>query len=263
MVRIALGEPRDWPSPDSMSACLTKPTVSSEPRLRRSVNAFLLYRRDAVTAGAVSKTFLNVDGEVQCKRQSDISKEVGKMWNSAPEGVKILYRGLAAIQGNGLEKEPDNGNFPSSFMEGGTTSESNTELQISKAHTALIIRKNTASRNKERRPLSLRGTKIPRPANAFILYRRDALFSGVVATTMMGEDGPRARSQSEISKDIACLWHNAPECLKSHYNSLAEQKKKEHKEKYPEYKYSPGPPKRKNRADRSGIDRSRYTESSR
>ncbi|KAF9117351.1 Casanova, partial [Mortierella sp. 14UC] len=72
-----------------------------------------------------------------------------------------------------------------------------------------------------------RAAKIPRPANSFLIYRKEhaVKFAGLVATA--------------LSAKLAISWRNeSPERLK-HYADLAAKAKEEHKRMYPNYKFSP------------------------
>ncbi|KAL0058406.1 hypothetical protein AAF712_014917 [Marasmius tenuissimus] len=254
--------------------------------VRRSKNPFLLYRRDAVTSGAVSRTFVNSDGESKYKTQMEISREVGKMWNSAPEGVKILYRGMAAELTRGaLNNEESRRDLIMSYPDQRDITSNtpgvdvgvhpcNTQMRLSPdCHACSTdatltvpqdhsLRAPTGSRiqpdgrlKRQARNATVTKAKIPRPENAFILYRRQVLASGAVATRFTGDRGlERPRTQSEMSKDIATMWHNAPQKVKSYYSALAEEKRKEHKKKYPGYKFSPKPPRKAKQASSKLFD---------
>ncbi|KAK1232551.1 slightly ste11-like protein [Marasmius sp. AFHP31] len=310
----------------------------------RGGGQFLLYRRDAVNSGAISRTFVDLHGETKRKTQGQISKEAARLWKSAPEGVKLLYRGLAGLQeeernmkgaihaieddtgaltvtksNNGtpsdafeimlatpieaksnanddpfgiqeliltpdmfraefetpMESITDNYSDLGSFQMFTATPESSSKdtgafsetsdlhscsaqafiatsrakpgddvpaplFEDSAADALARQRKKAPNRLKAIDPAALEAEKIPRPMNAFFLYRRDALASGAVAiSTVSAEGSYRRRKQPEISKDIAFLWNNAPDEVRAYYKALAETKDREHKQKYPGYRYSP------------------------
>ncbi|KAL9586841.1 MAG: hypothetical protein Q9212_000659 [Teloschistes hypoglaucus] len=73
--------------------------------------------------------------------------------------------------------------------------------------------------------------KVPRPRNAFILYRQHHQ-AGVVAQF------PNLPNP-EISKRIGDQWRASPPEEKAHWKGLAEQEKVLHQSKYPDYKYQP------------------------
>ncbi|KAJ8074114.1 slightly ste11-like protein [Marasmius tenuissimus] len=319
---------------------------SNQPR---GGGQFLLYRRDAVTSGAVSRTFVDLDGKLKHKTQGQISKEAAQLWRFAPEGVKLLYRGLAGLQKKGevvggqigtieddtgalIATESDNNtsfggiemmlatpvemksiddpfsiqkliltpelfrtdfgaptemvtdmyNCPdsrssqmsaaipeSSTKNTGDLTETNSNSGPLSCSIQAFIATNCAkprdnstagvstrqlgksAKQAERKKSAAReAEKIPRPLNAFFLYRRDALASGAVTISIVSAEGSeRRRTQPEISKDIALLWKNAPDEVRAYYNALAEAKSREHKQKYPGYKYSP---KRHGKASHSG-----------
>jgi hypothetical protein len=65
--------------------------------------------------------------------------------------------------------------------------------------------------------------KIPRPPNAFILFRAD-----------MSREYPK-----KGSREYGLMWRNASPSVRARYERLAAEKKKEHEIKYPDYKYCP------------------------
>ncbi|KAK9711020.1 hypothetical protein K7432_008088 [Basidiobolus ranarum] len=73
--------------------------------------------------------------------------------------------------------------------------------------------------------------KPPRPLNPFLLFRKD-----VQASVFAQNPGI---SNSEVSKVIGQMWKDAPFDVKERYQLSAEDKKRIHKEMYPNYKYAP------------------------
>ncbi|KAK1826326.1 repressor of filamentous growth 1 [Podospora conica] len=73
--------------------------------------------------------------------------------------------------------------------------------------------------------------KIPRPRNAFILYRQHQ--QGAVVANNPGLPNP------EISKIIGNLWRDEDEKVKAQWNRLAEEEKQRHRRQYPDYRYQP------------------------
>ncbi|KAJ3988076.1 hypothetical protein F5890DRAFT_1550874 [Lentinula detonsa] len=72
--------------------------------------------------------------------------------------------------------------------------------------------------------------RIPRPRNAFIIFRNDLVLT-------RANEGKQ--TQSSISKEASRLWKAASPAVKQEYQLRAEQEKKEHAEKYPGYVYKP------------------------
>ncbi len=68
---------------------------------------------------------------------------------------------------------------------------------------------------------------MPRPANAFIIFRRDKHF------LITHHD------YNIVSKIIAEMWRHETEEIRSLYYQKAEQEKKDHFLKFPDYKYRP------------------------
>ncbi|KAL6893408.1 MAT1-1-3 [Trichoderma evansii] len=71
--------------------------------------------------------------------------------------------------------------------------------------------------------------RIPRPRNSWILYRQ--YFSGEFIKTYPGI------TASELSTLIAAKWKNEPTHEKNYWHCLAEQEERNHKQKYPDYKF--------------------------
>ncbi|KAI1820022.1 hypothetical protein F4861DRAFT_533998 [Xylaria intraflava] len=79
--------------------------------------------------------------------------------------------------------------------------------------------------------LCAKAPKVPRPRNAFILYRQ--AWQGHFATQHPGLANP------EISKLIGVKWREQPESVKNEWKQLAEQEKLRHQRQYPGYRYQP------------------------
>ena len=73
---------------------------------------------------------------------------------------------------------------------------------------------------------------IPRPRNAFILFRSHAVKSGIV--TNQDEKDHR-----NISRIVSHMWNSLSETDRSTWQAEAQKEKEEHARLYPEYKYQP------------------------
>ncbi|KAH7061550.1 hypothetical protein B0J12DRAFT_736665 [Macrophomina phaseolina] len=73
--------------------------------------------------------------------------------------------------------------------------------------------------------------KIPRPRNAFILYRQH--HQAAIVAQHPGLANP------DISKIIGEQWKAQPESVRSEWKALAEEEKIRHQQQYPEYRYQP------------------------
>ncbi|KAG8213562.1 hypothetical protein J3R82DRAFT_10216 [Butyriboletus roseoflavus] len=71
----------------------------------------------------------------------------------------------------------------------------------------------------------------PRPPNAWILYRSSRFKMLRLTNERM--------SQAVVSKRISVMWKNEAEHVKRHFERMAEGKKAEHQQLYPDYHYSP------------------------
>ncbi|KAL2816940.1 hypothetical protein BJX63DRAFT_441305 [Aspergillus granulosus] len=91
------------------------------------------------------------------------------------------------------------------------------------------------------RAASAKPPKIPRPPNAFILYRQHH-------HPKVKEAYPDL-SNNEISVILGKQWRDEPEQVRLNFKSMAEEYKKKHAKEYPNYQYTPRKPsERKRRA---------------
>ena len=74
--------------------------------------------------------------------------------------------------------------------------------------------------------------KIPRPRNAFILFRQKY-------HQMVLDEGTVIRTNPEVSRELGRRWRGLSPQEKEHWNNLAEEEKKNHAKKYPGYRYTP------------------------
>jgi len=76
--------------------------------------------------------------------------------------------------------------------------------------------------------------RTPRPANSFILYRREKHVE-----IMAQYKGVKTLNNNVISKIVASMWRSETPEVKAHFSALAEAEKRAHLLKYPDYKYRP------------------------
>jgi hypothetical protein len=74
--------------------------------------------------------------------------------------------------------------------------------------------------------------RIPRPRNAFILFRQKHHLALI-------EEGTEIKTNPDVSKELGRRWRALNPQEKEYWNKLAEEEKKAHAEKYPGYKYTP------------------------
>ncbi|KAI5855829.1 hypothetical protein BZA05DRAFT_389804 [Tricharina praecox] len=74
-------------------------------------------------------------------------------------------------------------------------------------------------------------TRIPRPRNAFILYRQH--HHAAVVAQNPGKPNP------EISKIIGHMWKTRSDEVKAVWQSHADEEKRQHLQRYPQYRYQP------------------------
>ncbi|RPD63730.1 HMG-box [Lentinus tigrinus ALCF2SS1-6] len=92
-------------------------------------------------------------------------------------------------------------------------------------------------RSPRSRPSEVAGKpeKIPRPPNAWIIYRTDRLNEW---KDTRGPNDPPVK-QADISRMIGTRWRFEADHVKLEYEKRAAIAKAEHKRKYPNYKYNP------------------------
>lgn len=74
--------------------------------------------------------------------------------------------------------------------------------------------------------------RIPRPRNAFILFRQKN-------HQLVLEEGSVIRTNPDVSRELGKRWRSLSREEKEHWNKLAEEEKIAHAKKYPGYKYTP------------------------
>ncbi|KAL3235133.1 hypothetical protein RNJ44_02921 [Nakaseomyces bracarensis] len=84
---------------------------------------------------------------------------------------------------------------------------------------------------------------IPRPRNAFILFRQHMhrqLFPKLTKDKQNCSDNTSSfKTNSECSREIGQKWRNLDPEEKKYWNELARKEKEWHRMKYPNYKYTP------------------------
>ncbi|BCR91626.1 HMG-box domain-containing protein [Aspergillus chevalieri] len=99
----------------------------------------------------------------------------------------------------------------------------------------------SSTNQREKPPVSSKAAKVPRPPNAFILYRQHH-------HPKIKEAYPDFQN-NDISIMLGKQWKAEPEEVRAHYKALADEQKKKHAEEYPDYQYTPRRPcERKRRA---------------
>lgn len=78
----------------------------------------------------------------------------------------------------------------------------------------------------------LNANRIPRPRNAFILFRQKH-------HQLVLDESLVIRTNPEVSRELGRRWKELPPDEKEMWNQLAEEEKKNHAKKYPGYRYTP------------------------
>lgn len=74
--------------------------------------------------------------------------------------------------------------------------------------------------------------RIPRPRNAFILFRQKYHQSVL-------DEATETKTNPEVSRELGRRWRALPPAERDHWNNLAEEEKTNHAKKYPNYRYMP------------------------
>ncbi|KAF5974111.1 mating type [Fusarium coicis] len=93
--------------------------------------------------------------------------------------------------------------------------------------------------------------KIPRPPNAYILYRKERHHS-------IKAQRPDI-TNNEISQVLGRLWNSETREVRALYKQIADQKKAEHRRQYPDYQYRPRRPSERRRRNNASSDSSTAT----
>ncbi|KAJ3237202.1 hypothetical protein HDU78_004226 [Chytriomyces hyalinus] len=104
----------------------------------------------------------------------------------------------------------------------------------------------SAIRNKREKP----ATHTPRPPNSFIIYRKEKH-----AELMSQSTGTSTLNNNVISKIVGTMWKQEPPEIKARYAAKAQEEKRIHMLKHPDYKYRPkkAPPKQGSEARASSA----------
>lgn len=84
----------------------------------------------------------------------------------------------------------------------------------------------------ERCTCKLNPNRIPRPRNAFILFRQKY-------HQLVLDELTEAKTNPEVSRELGRRWRSLSPHEREHWTNLAEEEKKNHAKKYPNYRYTP------------------------
>lgn len=85
-------------------------------------------------------------------------------------------------------------------------------------------------------PTTGEGEKIPRPPNAWILYRTE--HAALLKAEKLAKREPPYR-QSQVSQIVGRLWRGEPKSVRDRYEKEAARLAEKHAEMYPDYKFQP------------------------
>ncbi|KAK9766410.1 hypothetical protein K7432_004522 [Basidiobolus ranarum] len=107
-------------------------------------------------------------------------------------------------------------------------------------HNDSTVKASTSSSSTEtKKPVTTPEKRPPRPLNPFLLFRRDK--QAEIFNKYQGI------SNSQVSQILGRMWKSASNEEKEKYQSMAEESRKLHKQKYPNYKYYADNSKQKNK----------------
>lgn len=98
--------------------------------------------------------------------------------------------------------------------------------------------------------------KIPRPPNAFILYRSNKMkeLKSKKNTSPLSDVGlDKLDHQRQLSKEIGQLWRNESPEVKAAFYEKAQQAASEHRDRYPEYRFKPSVKKASSRESEDAV----------
>ncbi|KAF7329045.1 HMG box domain-containing protein [Mycena kentingensis (nom. inval.)] len=81
---------------------------------------------------------------------------------------------------------------------------------------------------------------IPRPRNAFILFRSDYARAAQLKSAA-ASDSKEAENQNDLSREVGRVWRGMTDDQRAPWVALAEEEKKRHAAMHPTYKYAPQP----------------------
>ncbi|TKA75591.1 hypothetical protein B0A55_06351 [Friedmanniomyces simplex] len=88
---------------------------------------------------------------------------------------------------------------------------------------------------------------IPRPRNAFILYRQAMTKDIAKSAEVRSRGDPHKINHKLVSSEAGSRWNNESKAVRARFQQLARQEVADHARKYPDYRYQPG---RKNEGPR-------------
>jgi hypothetical protein len=92
----------------------------------------------------------------------------------------------------------------------------------------------------EHRPKKGDDDYVKRPENAFFLFRRHCCAERQLEEASSPSDKPQKKErQADMSRTISSRWKALSESERAYWIDLAKQRKREHEEKYPNYRYRP------------------------
>lgn len=117
---------------------------------------------------------------------------------------------------------------PSSSVSTPNTSDDNCTCNNSSS-TSIPKRRNSTPKHQH----------IPRPRNAFILYRQHLHHSLFKRDQNLLINQGSFKTNSQVSREIGQCWRKLSAEEKKYWQDLAQKEKELHKQKYPDYKYTP------------------------
>ncbi|ODV62781.1 Rox1p ASCRUDRAFT_79438 [Ascoidea rubescens DSM 1968] len=123
----------------------------------------------------------------------------------------------------------ENNNRVSKLSSGTASHKSKSSNSTSPSNTNVILDRCTCRNSNSSTNDS---NHIPRPRNAFILFRQQYHQSVL-------DEGNIIRTNPDVSRELGKRWRALPLDQKAYWNKAAEEEKKKHAEKYPGYRYIP------------------------
>ncbi|SMN19983.1 similar to Kazachstania africana KAFR_0G02830 hypothetical protein [Maudiozyma saulgeensis] len=128
---------------------------------------------------------------------------------------------------------------PSSISSNSSSRTSSSSLTSTSASSSTIAGNQKSLKKCTCKKSSGSAEHIPRPRNAFILFRQHLHYSIFPKDRYMLVTQGSFKTNSEVSREIGKRWRQLPAEEKKYWQDLAQKEKEMHKQKYPDYKYAP------------------------
>ncbi|GAA5890113.1 hypothetical protein JCM8208_002701 [Rhodotorula glutinis] len=170
------------------------------------------------------------------------SEPVGSSWlSSRPPTRSSIRNAPSPVDPTRLRPEP----YPTSSSSAPSSSSAASPRNLTPVSTALAlyayhpvpsappVQPNDAAAKKKKHGRKFSDNHVPRPRNAFILFRSHAVSTDLIPKSMGITD------HKNISQVVGSVWRGLSPLERKKWEDLAAEEKRLHTERYPDYKYQP------------------------